>query len=316
MGNDPAVCEPNLWTAALELPKVDGCNLRVRAQKRGNGGEQGTVFRGTGFAETGPGFVQVLVHVAGMADQFPCSGGHGAEQRLERFGVERSSGEDSDGSVGCGHAGFFCQLQEGLPLRAQQADLNAAEGGSAGRRPHRPVRLERVANGPHAAKKRSAQDWTQHAREHVGVLVGVEVGYGNTRFLEMADLRDRLGFDFGCRNAASDQVAGERRQAGAKNSPGRERGDAVWGKGRFAIDQDDVAADSEGRLTGGARGGLGGAPGSGHERCRSEDAGAIQFQNGLVDAGSKSEVVCIEDEPVHEASVYTEIVDFWTENRF
>lgn len=196
MGNNPAACKPDFWTTALELPKVDGCDLRVRAQKRGNGGEHGTVFGVAGFAETGPGLLQVLVHVAGMADQFPCPGGHGAEQRLDRFGVERSGGEDSDGSVCCGQAGFFCQLQEGSPLRAQQADLNAAEGGSARRRTRRPVWLERVANGPHAAKKCSAQDWAKHAGEHVGVLVGVEVGYGNTRFLKTADLRDRLGFDF------------------------------------------------------------------------------------------------------------------------
>jgi len=73
----------------------------------------------------------------------------------------------------------------------------------------------------------------------------------------------------------------------------------------FAVDQHDVAADSQGGMREGEVDGLIGCSGPGHEGGAGEDACFVQFNDGPVDAGGQAEVVSINNEAAHCASVST-----------
>jgi len=59
-----------------------------------------------------------------------------------------------------------------------------------------PCRLERIADGVNAAGARGVEDRAKHLREHVGVLVGVDVGEGDATGLQELDLGAGFCFDF------------------------------------------------------------------------------------------------------------------------
>lgn len=69
--------------------------------------EESGVFVGAGGAEAGADLIEVLVRVAGVADEFPRGvghiGGQSGEQAAEGLrDVEGASGEDADGAAGGG----------------------------------------------------------------------------------------------------------------------------------------------------------------------------------------------------------------------
>ncbi len=141
----------------------------------------------------------------------------------------------------------------------------------------------------------SADQRCEHAREHVGVLVGVNVGDGDAGGLDATDLRDGLALDFRSVDAAAEEVDHELGEAGAETSTGRERWKLAGMERRVAIHENNVAADSERCLhEGGVRGVAKGCPG-GHQCRGGQDFEGIQFQDGAVHAFRQTEIIRVDD---------------------
>ena len=139
----------------------------------------------------------------------------------------------------------------------------------------------------------------------MGVLVGVNVGEAQAAVLQGRDLRGGLGFNLIGWDAAGEKLRQEFAQCGMECA-GAWRGEpgdfTCWEHGG-AIDQNDVAADAQGR---GSQRLLDGRAGSGrgcHERGAGEASVGMRFGDGAVDAVGEAEVVRVDDEPPH-GSVY------------
>jgi len=83
-----------------------------------------------------------------------------------------------------------------------------------------------------------------------------------------------------------------------------EGGDLGGRESGLAVDKEDVATDAEGGRGAGELDGFGGGRGARHEGCAGEDAVAMQFEDGPVDARGQSKVVGIHDEAGHGLSLW------------
>jgi hypothetical protein len=133
--------------------------------------------------------------------------------------------------------------------------------------------------------------------------VGVDVGEADAARLKELNLGAGLGFDFRVVDAASEKPLGEgaklRMEAAGRRI--RERGELRSGSNGLAIDENDMASDTE--AGGGFRNldRLIRTDRARHERGAGEHACLVQLEDGAIDAGSEAEVVGVYDESRHSS---------------
>jgi hypothetical protein len=248
---------------------------------------------------------EVGVVISGVRDQFPCAFGHLAQQCTDGVGIERARSGNGDGAVSADEVGARQDAPEERPQLPQGDYLGSAHKRSARRYPNRPLRFERIADGPDAGLSRRAQHGLEHRREHVRVLVSVDMSEPQAGVLEQGDLGSSLGFNFSGTDAAGEE-------AGAKSGQGDgEAAGLFLDKGRNvlgredgpAVDEHNMAADAQcwrgvrqaNRLVSRA--------GTRHQRGAGEYAGVVQFDDGPVHPGGQPEVVGINNEAAHRVSL-------------
>ena len=182
-------------------------------------------------------------------------------------------------------------------LGAEGDDGEAAETAGAFCRAQSPGGFEGVADGWDAAGESRIEEGSEDSREEVGVLVRIDMGDTEAGVLEAADLGSGFGGDFRCANAEGEEVADE----GGKGWPerravGAEGGDLFRRESGGSVDEEDVAADFELWIGVGDGDGVVKEGPGGHESGGGERAGAMEFDDGAVDAGGEAEVVGVGDE--------------------
>ena len=245
------------------------------------------------------------VVIAGVGNEFVhglwLAWGDGGEQGSDGGGIECSGSEDAQRSAGGGESVFRDEVVKAGSEQVKEADLGTAGEWRARGGVNTPRRLEGIANSADAAGVRGAKNGAEHAREHVGVLVRVDVGEGDAAGLQELNLGARFGFDFAGLNFAANEALEKAFEGGVKAAgflfgEGGKSGEIVHG---IAIDEDDVAADSQGRRGMSDSDGLLGGSGASHERGAGEDALPVQFKDGTVDTGGEAKVVGVYDEAGH-----------------
>ena len=132
-------------------------------------------------------------------------------------------------------------------IEAEHAELGTAERRCGGCGAEAPEGLKGIADGADAGGAGGAKDGAKHGRKDVQVLVCVDVGEPEAASLKKGDLSDGFGLDFIWTDAAGEQAAekcagSEMELAGA---PVDERGKIARREDRFAVCEDNVAADAE-----------------------------------------------------------------------
>ena len=263
-------------------------------------GEKGGPLGFSFGAEPGGDLVEVVVVIAGVADELPCAGGEGGDDGREGLLVEGAGSGDADGAVGgVDVATMF--LEHGLKGCAEAgegADLQAPEEG-AGAEAEGPIGLKGVTNGGDAETFGHTQEGAEDDGEEVGVFVSVEVGGAEASVEQAGDLGFGFALDVALMKLPGEGGAGEGGEGGAETAgvtridEGRDGGGRRRGQ---AVGENDVAADAEEGT--GAHGANcvfeGGAVA--HQGCRGECAGVVELHDGAVDARREAEVIGVNDE--------------------
>jgi hypothetical protein len=263
--------------------------------------EESGVLGGAGFFQPSGNSIEALIVVAGMANQLPCPFRHAVEKLCQSGGVERTGGQHTDGSVGGGKTGLPDVLHKLRAQAAQEPDLKFPGPWRMGGCGGGPFGLEGIADGVNSAMPRGAQERTQHGREHVGVLVRVQMGEVHPGGLQAVNLGSGFEFDLGLGNGSAQQVGDEGPQRWPKASRSRRKAGNFMRRERgSAIHQDDMAAHPERAAVGKRLGCSGGEMRGGrHEGRGGQGACVMQFHDGLIDAGGQAEIVSVENELGH-----------------
>ena len=135
-----------------------------------------------------------------MTDEFPGAVGDRTDDGAEEFEVERSGADHAKAAVGCDHAGLGDLAPKGAVVAAENFGFGVT---SPEVRAAQQVRKgewlrwdERIADGANVAGASRADDGGTDRRQHVDVLVGVDVGDRDTGILKLANLGGDFGFDF------------------------------------------------------------------------------------------------------------------------
>ena len=134
------------------------------------------------------------------------------------------------------------------------------------------------------------------------VLMTVEMSRADTGGEHALDLRVAFAFDCVERDAASNHAEVERFRVAEKFAGGSdERAEASGIGKRAAFGEVQMNADGERGV--GVRGGDGlvERSGVGQQAGAGDDAGAMGFDDGAIDAGSHAEIVGVDDELFHES---------------
>ncbi len=224
--------------------------------------------------------------------------GHRREKAAQGLlNVAGSGGENPEGAISgdeaCGSNGAL----KGAVLRFEGDDGKAAQGRYASGGVKRPGGLKGIANGADATGARGIDQRAKDCGEKVSVFVGIHVGDVKAGALEASDLSAGFGGDFRCADAEGEEVAGKRSEGSAELAIGAdERRDLVGGQSGRAVDEKDVATNLEAWIGASQGDGVVEESAGGHEGCRGESVGAMEFGNGAIDAGGESEVIGIDDE--------------------
>src|ERR1700682_1687033 len=130
----------------------------------------------------------------------------GSRVRRSRTWVRRSQGAPGVACrLHCGSKGVrttrrpearAARKAEGGCEGSQEPALGAAKPGGAGSCVQAPLRFEGVADDSEAGSACRAQDGSEDSWEHMGVLVGVDVGQMQAAILKEVDLGSSLRRDF------------------------------------------------------------------------------------------------------------------------
>ncbi len=135
------------------------------------------------------------------------------------------------------------------------------------------------------------------------VFVGIDMRDDNAGGLKLANLGGGFGGDFAGIHATGNRARGEYRHAVSKVRIDRKRGKLFCSKDRPSVGEHNMAADTqfrnclcqlrrfhEGRTVG-------------HERRRSNHAARVSLHDGAVYARSVAEIICVDDQAPHAASL-------------
>src|ERR1700687_56159 len=137
----------------------------------------------------------------------------------------------------------------------------------------------------------------------MGVFVSVDVRNGDSSRLNLANLCGGFGGDFLSIDAASDRARRKSDQPVAKAGIAGKRGKLLRAKNRPAIDQNYMATDAEFWDRFGQLSRLFESRTVGHEGGRRHDPADVSFDDSPVHARSESEVICVDDQAPHRASL-------------
>jgi hypothetical protein len=137
----------------------------------------------------------------------------------------------------------------------------------------------------------------------MGVFVSVDVRNVDSSRLNLANLCGGFRGDFLGIDVASDRARRKSEQPIAKAGIAGKRGKLLRGKNRPAIDQNYMATDAEFWDRFGQLSRLFEGRTIGHEGGRSDNATDVSFNDGPVHARSESEVICVDDQAPHRASL-------------
>lgn len=237
-----------------------------------------------------------------MGDKLECALGHGRDESVDAGDIERTGGEDSDGTFGGGETFFLDNAMKAGFETPEKDDLGATDVGRIGSGVEAPDGFEGIADGVNSGCLRRTQHGAEDPREHMQVFVGIYMREAETVALEQRNLCCGLGLDLGGANAGSEKTLQEAARgwmeyAGVaidKGADGTLIGD------RRAINQDDVTAHAK-RWRGQSHpDGVFGGRSLRHDRRAGEDSSTVQFEYGAVDTRSYPEIVGIHDETGHE----------------
>lgn len=142
----------------------------------------------------------------------------------------------------------------------------------------------------------------------MGVLVGINVCEFQAAGLKEVDLGGGFGFDFVGLNASDDHTFEKCAQLCVEAGGWLvdERGDVAKWQDRVAIDQDNMAAHSQGRVCKRDFDCVLGCFCARHERRAGKHACTMELNDGTVDADSKAKIIGIHNKTAHWASLSTE----------
>ena len=165
---------------------------------------------------------------------------------------------------------------------------------------------ERITHRAHAACFGRPQYRREYAREQVNMLVRVQVRDAQAVLLDPADLR----LSFGC-DLTFVQAAAERSRRESQPAITKARADPIRNhqarnilrrQHGLAIDQNYVAAGAQVGVAR-ARDRVVHRAGISHHCGRRHHASLVRFYDGTVHPGGQPEVVSVDDQPPHAASV-------------
>ena len=146
-----------------------------------------------------------------MADELPCALGNRADDRFKEAFVECAGDEDTEAAIGSHHAFAGDHLVELCFVASQHFDfgITRPELGAAEQMRKRQwfERNKRVAHGLYSAGTGCTKDRRADRRQHVRVLVGVNVRDGDSSRLQCANLGGGSGFDLAGINLLPEVVA-------------------------------------------------------------------------------------------------------------
>jgi hypothetical protein len=266
----------------------------------GDGGEEGLHLDLAMGAEARCDTVEVVVVIAGMADEFVGSfRREGVEDLGEGGGVEVAGGGDAYSPL---RGEDMSVVDLGLAIEGgfqfvEEADLKAALEVGVGELSGE-CGFEGVAYGGNFGAFENFEEGACNGREEVCVFVGVDVGDVDARVYETGDLRIGFAHDVFLTDLTEEKSAEEGDEGGAERfAVGADEGGDLLGRGgRSAICEDDVAADAE-RGVGASDGdGVLECGAGGHEGGGGERSGLVELKDGEIDARGEAEVVCVDDE--------------------
>lgn len=245
-----------------------------------------------------------------MADELPRAFRYAAQHRRKCGGIEAPGSEHAEAAVG-GRESTFVNLAEKISTKPpERSNLQGAQSEGVSRRCGAPRGLEGIADRSNAASLGGPQNRIEYGREHVSVLVRVDVGDGQAGLLQADDLGDGFPLDMRALNAAEGEIADETGERGSKNGVACRGLFAIEqgsdgcrvGNGR-AIEQYNVAAHAERWMLFGRSYSFGEAGSGRHQRRRSQCAMLVQFDNCAMDAARQSEVIGIYNQAAHSMSL-------------
>ena len=244
--------------------------------------------------------IKVRAAVPRVADELPCTRGQMLKNLAEHRRCEISGGRDAKGAAGGGDGSVaqvgVCaergsQLTEKVKLQA--ASVAAVTESAA------PTRLERIAYRANRGAARGFDQRPADGGEEVCVLVGVDVGDRYAGRLKPSDLGQGLGphvlFADSTRQRRSGKGGERWSEAAAVRAD--QRRDRLRRRDGDAVNEDDVAADPEGRISLSDGGGIVEGGAAGHEGDGGKYPGAVQFLDRAVDARGETEVIRVDDQP-------------------
>jgi len=110
---------------------------------------------------------------------------------------EGAGGEDPDGTIGSEESFVLDDTAEAGLETAEKKDLSAASFGSVSGGVDAPERLEGIANHADSRCSGGAENRAQNMREHVQMLVRVDMGEAQAIALKKGDLGGDFDFDLG-----------------------------------------------------------------------------------------------------------------------
>ena len=139
------------------------------------------------------------------------------------------------------------------------------------------------------------------------VFVGIYVGWGDSGGLQFANLSAGLFLNVAWVHLAEKSSDGKLAKAVAKPRCLRigvnEGADAACVGERRAVRQHDVASGTEAWERRDACASVRKSRPGGHERCRGDNSGGVGFENRAVNTGCVAEIVGVDDEATHCASL-------------
>ena len=259
-------------------------------RRRAEDFKQGCSLDLAGAAETCLHTGKRFILIAGMTDEFPCACGHGLQQLMQSRSVERTGGQDTDGAMCRQQAAASYYLLKAAMLGAQQGDLHPSREACVGSCFQAPRGFEGVADTPDSGGGCGRKKGSQDAGKHVRVFVRIDMRDSEAGGLHACNLRGCFLFDLAGLDLAAHECLDEVCECGPKAGRSGEGWDLPVWQDRRAIDQDDVAADVERGLHEGCVHGIAEGCAGGHEGRRGQRAGSVQFEDGVVDAISQTEI--------------------------
>src|SRR5580765_1521881 len=261
--------------------------------------------------QTGRNPVKIRIYIARMANKFPSPLRHVVGDGLEKISIEMPRSHNSQGTVRRSEASLRDRPAEPARQSAQSLHLRVAFP-QAVLCPRKICRdhLERIANRSDAARSCRLQDSLQRSREHVRVLVRVDMRHRDSIRLQLPDLLGRLGFNLLRINSSSKRSYRKSSDSVPEGVSILSFDQAMNPRGlaeRHAIQQHNVTTDTPPGIGLGKLHRLVERQRVCHQRRGSYNAVSVRLQDGPVHPTGESEIVGIHNQSSQALSLAVSI---------